>query len=266
MKITICSEKTLLTPCTLDRFDYQLDPYIGCGHLCYYCYVLSYAETDWKREIQVFRDIVGQLQNELKDLTPQTIYMGYHTDPYQPCEAKLGQTRRALEVLQENGFSASILTKSDLILRDLEILKAMDAASVSVSVSFKNNRTRTIFEANTVETEKRIEALRVAKQAGVQTGALLCPVIPYLTEARELLEDLAECADSIWIYGLSVNSSDPTDEGWKNTSHILDKHFPDHADQIKPAVLSSEHPYWAQLRETIWEFNKDRQLDLRVHI
>ncbi len=71
MKITTCTDKTLLTPCSLDRFNYQLDTYIGCEHYCYYCYVLRQAETNWVREIQVHRDLRKLLADELIDITPQ---------------------------------------------------------------------------------------------------------------------------------------------------------------------------------------------------
>ncbi|MCD4720178.1 MAG: hypothetical protein K8S13_10020 [Desulfobacula sp.] len=117
--------------------------------------------------------------------------MGYHTDPYQPCEAEYLQTRKVLELFLKNGFSASILTKSDLVIRDIEILTKMNNAAISVSVAFNDNQTRRLFEANTIDTEKRIEALRKLKEIGVRTGALVCPVIPYITDAIELIDMLA---------------------------------------------------------------------------
>jgi DNA repair photolyase len=73
----------------------------------------------------------------------------------------------------------------------------MNTASVSVSVAFNDNQIRRLFEANTMDTEKRIEALRQIKKAGVRTGALLCPVIPYITDAIQLIDMLAPCTDVI---------------------------------------------------------------------
>ena len=137
---------------------------------------------------------------------------------------------------------------------------------MSVSVAFKDDRIRHLFEENTVETRKRTEALRKVKQAGVRTGALLCPIIPYITEVLDLLEDLAECADTIWIYGLNADSDEDRDIGWTNTREILISHFPDIADQVQAAVLSKDHPYWSQIKDEIEKFNGPRQLDLRVHV
>ena len=266
MRISTCSERPLITPCGLERFDHQLDIYIGCGHYCYYCYVLREAETDWRQEVQIHHDLEGQLALELREINPQPIYMGYHSDPYQPCEAELEQTRAALKMLQTKGFSAGILTKSDLVLRDLDILAEMDNGSVSVSVAFKDDGIRRLFEENTIETKRRIQALRKIKQTGIRTGALLCPIIPYVTEVFDLLEDLSGCADTIWIYGLSTDSDEDQDIGWKNTRQILASHFPAVADQVQAAVSSRNHLYWMQLKEDIALFNRQRKLDLRVHV
>ena len=264
MKIKPCASRPVLNPCTLEGMNYQVDPYIGCEHYCYYCYVLDQAETDWHKEILIHKDIKSQLESELAGIEPQTIYMGWQTDPYQPCEAEYRQTRQVLEVLVEKGFSASILTKSDLVLRDMDLLQKMDAASVSVSVAFNDTRTRRLFEANTVDTERRIEALHQLKEAGARTGALLCPVIPYITDAIQLIEMLAPCTDLVWIYGLGIN--DRSGPNWLNIQQILNREFPDLLERIEPAIFSKEHVYWAQLRDELVTLKNDRQLNLNIRL
>ena len=264
MKIKPCANRLVLNPCTLENRNYQVDPYIGCEHYCYYCYALNQAETDWSKEVLIHKDITSQLESELAGIPLQTIYMGWQTDPYQPCEAEYRQTRQVLELLLGKGFSASILTKSDLILRDTDLLQKMNEASVSFSVAFNDNRTRRLFEANTVDNEKRIEALRQLKEAGVRTGALLCPVIPYITDAIQLIDMLAPCTDVIWIYGLSIN--DRSDQNWLNMQKILSREFPDFLEQIEQAIFSKEHIYWAQLRDDLVTLKNDRQLNLNIHL
>jgi len=248
----------------LKNFNYQVDTYIGCEHYCNYCYVLPQAETDWSKEIRIHKDIAGQLRDELDTISPQTIYMGYHTDPYQPCEAEYHQTRKVLELLLQKGFSASILTKSDLVIRDIDIFKKMKDAAISVSVAFRDNKTRGLFEVNTMDTEKRIEALHQLKNAGVKTGALLCPVIPYITEVTQLVDMLRAYADVIWIYGLSIN--DRSGQNWLNIQAVLNKQFPNLAEQVEQAVFSKNHRYWVQLRERLDGLKKDGQLNLNIHV
>lgn len=264
MNISTCTDRPILLPCGLKHFEYQVDPYIGCEHYCYYCYALALAETDWRKEIRVHRDLVGQLSKEIDGLSPQTIYMGYHTDPYQPCEAEYRQTRNVLTLFQERGFSASILTKSDLVTRDIDILKKMKNAAVSVSVAFTDNRTRKLFEANTMDTGNRIEALRQLKAAGIRTGALVCPVIPGITDAVRLVDMLEPWTDEVWVYGLSI--SDPEEQNWITVREILNRHFPELAATIESAILNKDHTFWAQLGEQLHALKKDRHVNLNIHL
>jgi DNA repair photolyase len=264
MNIKPSGNRPIMNPCTLENFDYQIDPYIGCAHGCHYCYVLEYAETDWSKEILYHADIADRLKSQLSAIPPQTIYMGWHTDPYQPCEAEYRQTRKILECLTENGFSVSILTKSDLVLRDMDLLQSMDGSAVSVSVAFNDEGVRRLFEANTKETAARISALQQLKDASIRTSALICPVIPHITDVSALIDLLADPADKIWIYGLSI--LDRSNQSWRNVKRILDNNFPDLKKQIETVVFSKDPSYWEILREELVQIQSDRNLDLSIHV
>ncbi len=263
MHVSTCAHRPILVPCNLQNMDYQVDPYIGCGHYCYYCYALNQAETDWDQEIQTHSDISGQLDEALETIAPQKIYLSYYTDPYQPCEAEHHQTRKVLTLFLEKGFSASILTKSDLVVRDMDLLRQMQDASVSVSVAFNDNRVRQQFEAHTIDTEARIEALQKLRAAGIKTNALICPVVPYITDVAPLMDMLAPHTDTIWIYGLSMQAR--SDRNWQNFESILQQHFADLKDKIEEVVFSNEHSYWKQLRQKLERLQKDQQLNLSIH-
>jgi len=264
MKVSTCSKRPVLEPCSLESADYQIDPYIGCEHYCYYCYVLGQAETDWTEEILIHEDMTGRVRETLSGIPPQRIYMGWHTDPYQPCEAEYRQTRQVLELLLEMGFSAGILTKSNLVLRDLDVFQAMNDANVSVSVAFADNAIRRQFESHTMDTESRIDALRGFKKAGVRTSALVCPVIPFITDAIALVEMLAPHTDKIWIYGLSILNR--SDQNWRNVEGILERDFPDMKDRIETVIFSKDHFYWEKLRQDLISLQKDRNLNLSIHV
>lgn len=264
MIVTPCVNRTVLETCTLPGMNYQVDPYIGCEHYCYYCYVLGQAETDWRKEVLIHEGITDQLKNELSDVAPQTIYMGWHTDPYQPCEAKVRQTRQVLELLEGKGFSASILTKSDLVLRDMDVLQSMKNAAVSVSVAFNDEDVRRMFEANTKETGARIAALEKLHAAGIQTSALICPVIPYITDVKDLIDLLAEHTRKIWIYGLSVLNR--SDRNWQNVERILEIQLPDLKGPVESAVFSKNHSYWEKLRRELSQPQLYKNLNLSIHV
>ena len=264
MNITTCKERMVLKSCSLKNINYQIDPYIGCFHYCYYCYALQYAKTNWKEKIIVYENIAEKLGDELKELPPQKIYLGHRTDPYQPCEKHLIQTRKVLDILLERNFSVSILTKSDLVVRDKFLLKNMNNASVSVSVAFTDNTIRRLFEYNTVDTERRINALIKLKDQGIRTNALICPVIPYVTDVIELINMLETCAGTIWIYGLSI--SNESDVYWQNIEPILNKYFPNTKGLIKHAIFNKNHNFWNILRCELELIKKERKLDLRINL
>jgi len=226
--------------------------------------VLNQAETDWTKEICIYTDITSQLSGELEKISPQKIYMGYYTDPYQPCEDEYRQTRKVLELFLEKGFSVSILTKSDLVVRDMDILQEMDQASVSVSIAFNDNQVRQQFEANTKDTEVRIGALHKLREAGIKTSALICPLIPYITDVIPLIDMLAPHTDVIWIYGLSIQER--SDLNWQNIEVILKDHFPDLKEQVEEVIFSKNHPFWIQLKQNLLDIQNDRQLNLSIHL
>jgi len=264
LAVNKCNKKQILQPCNLKNYNYQIDPYIGCEHLCYYCYVLNQAETDWTKEIRIYDNIQSNLKKELENVPPQKIYMGYYSDPYQPAESEYLQTRKVLEILLERGFSVGILTKSDLVTRDIDLLKEMDDASVSVSVAFNNNEVRKKLEASTKDTEVRIEALKILKESGIKTSALLCPVIPFITDVKLLIEMLAPIADTIWIYALSI--LDRSELSWQNVQKILQENYPKHKKEIESVVFTRNHPYWLELREDLNKIKNENQLNLNIHV
>jgi len=224
------ADKQILEPCSLNNYNFQVDPYMGCQHYCYYCYVLNSTKFDWTKEIRIHKGFRNMLEQELGRIEPQKIYMGYNSDPYQPCEKEYQQTRQALQLFKEKGFSVGILTKSDLVLRDIDILKEIDDASVSLSVAFLDSQVREHFEADTIDTNIRIETLMKLKEAGVRTSALLCPVIPHITDVNKLIEKLATCTDVIWIYALSI--LDKSETSWQNVQSILKEYYPDFPQRV----------------------------------
>jgi len=264
VKVSLCSNRQILQGCDLETYAYQCDPYIGCEHRCSYCYVLNQAETDWSREIQAHRDFAVRLRAELFPIKPQTIYFGMNTDPYQPVEEKRRYTRQALELLVELGFSACILTKSDLVLRDIELLQNMADCSVGFSLAFQDEGVRSRFEPYAPSNQRRIAALRKLKEVGVETYVVICPVMPYITDVETLIEDLAPIADTIWIYPLRMRLE--SDRNWQNVLSTLSEDFPDLTEQYRRVAFGRDHPYWLDLRCVLEEIRSKRGSNLRIEL
>jgi DNA repair photolyase len=214
------------------------------------------------QQILIYQDIADRLDQELAGLEPQPIYLGWNTDPYQPAEATHRQTWQALGLFAERGFSVCVLTKSDLVTRDLDRFLRMAGSSVGFSVAFQDEDVRRLFEANAPPNERRVRALKELKEAGIETYTLITPVMPFISDVESLIEMVAPYADTIWIYGLSMNAKE--DRNWHNIQGILDCHFPEMTEQYRQIAFSADHPYWAEVRRTLERIQRERLLDLRI--
>jgi DNA repair photolyase len=262
--VRLASRGPVVQPCSLEGHTYQIDPYIGCEHLCHYCYALNQAETDWTQEIVTYQGIAAQLDYELAGLKPQSIYMGWNSDPYQPAERTERQTCCVLEVLASRGHSVCILTKSGLVARDIGLLVTMPESSAGVSLAFQDEQVRQLFEASAPSNEERIDALKVLKEIGIRTYALICPVMPFITDVKRVVEMVAAWADTIWVYALSMEAEE--DRNWRKVQGILERHFPEMVEPYRQIAFSADHAYWAGLRRDLERWQAESALDLRIRL
>ncbi|MBN2496625.1 MAG: radical SAM protein [Deltaproteobacteria bacterium] len=242
-----CDDRPLLVPCSLDGIDCQLDTYAGCAHGCSYCYARD--EPGWSDEVRMHRDLAARLEAELGLLAPGRIYLGWSSDPYQPAEAEQRQTRAALEILVERGFAPCVLTKSDLVTRDIDLFRAAPGASAGLSLAFDDERIRMQLEADSPPLARRIEALAALRSAGVETYAMICPLMPGLCDVEALIDALAPQVGSIWFYRLEMQPG--ADRSWRELSAALERYHPELLDAYRALAFSGEHPAWGELRGRI---------------
>ena len=264
MKIRTCSPRKILQPCSLNNYKYQIDPYIGCEHHCYYCYAINQAETEWTEEILVHQDFTNQLNSELSKIEPQPVYFGWNSDPYQSAESTTRHTRQSLELLAERGFSVCILTKSDLVTRDIDVLSKMPESTVGFSIAIQDEDVRQLFEVSAPSNSRRVNALKILKNAGIETYILICPVMPFITDVEYFIEIVEPYADTIWLYALSMESEG--DLNWQYTKKILDQHFPELTESYCQITFSRDHPYWTELRQRMQAMQTENQLNLRIEL
>src|ERR1700761_5015526 len=186
-------------------FDRSINPYRGCEHGCVYCYArpthaylgLS-PGLDFESKLFVKPDAPHLLERELSapGYEPRTIAIGTNTDPYQPIERRYKIMRRILEVLESAGHPVGIVTKSALVLRDLDILARMakrDLVKVALSVTTLDAKLARTMEPRAATPQRRLDALRQLVKAGVPATAMVAPVIPALNddEIERILEAVA---------------------------------------------------------------------------
>ena len=177
--------------------------YRGCSHGCVYCYVpsLIHDERDWGSFVDVKVNAVEVLERETRHVSPSLVFLSSATDPYQPVEARYRLTRRCLELLQRRGFPVTILTRSPLVLRDIDLIKKFEWVRVGFSISTVPDRR---FEPGVSPLERRIGCLRKLGAEGIRTWVSLAPIIPgrMLLDLESLLETLSRAGVSAVFPGL----------------------------------------------------------------
>src|SRR5271167_3363162 len=187
-------------------FDRSINPYRGCEHGCVYCfarpthaYLGLSPGLDFESKLFMKPNAPELLERELAapNYVPKIIAIGTNTDPYQPIERRYQIMRRILEVLERAGHPVGIVTKSALVLRDLDILTRMakrDLVKVAISVTTLDAKLARVMEPRASTPPRRLDALRQLVTAGVPTSTLVAPIIPAINDAEleRILEAVAE--------------------------------------------------------------------------
>ena len=211
MGITV-EEITCKSALTGSGSHYRLNPYGGCEHACVYCYATYLTRWrgqcgPWGSWVQVKTNIPRVLERELTRKRGIEVFLSTACDVYQPVEQQYRLTRRCLSVLalaaqQDEGPSVFLVTKSDRVLRDLDVLQAFPAGKLKVAFSVTTHRDETaaIVEPGAPPPSRRIAAVKTLAAAGIRAGLLVSPVLPYVTE-RDLptLLDQAEAAGAQFV-------------------------------------------------------------------
>jgi len=179
---------------------YSFSPYMACGHGCAYCDGRAeryWVEGEFDRDIVVRTNIADRLDHDLsrvRERAPVSVGSGI-SDAYQPAEGRCGLMRQAAGVLLRYRFPASVLTKSSLVCRDLDLWREVNAAggfTLSVSLVFADDGTRRIFEPGASSVQDRVAALRAFKAAGCGVGVYAMPLLPWISDTPEALDRLLD--------------------------------------------------------------------------
>ena len=208
--------------------------YRGCQHGCIYCDARSacYQMDHTFEDIEVKENAIALLEAALKrKRQPCMIGTGAMSDPYIPLEEKLGMTRQVLELIEKYGFGVALLTKSDRILRDLDLLKAINdktKAVVQITLTTYDDELCRMLEPNVCPTSRRVEVLRACQEAGIPTAVWLSPLLPFLNDTPENILGILKACQETGVKGiLCFNMGLTLRQGNREYFYDqLDRHFP----------------------------------------
>jgi DNA repair photolyase len=232
--------KSILNECHSERvpFRWTVNPYRGCEFGCKYCYARythGYMEldaSDFESKIYVKKDAGPIAERDLnhKEIWGEHIAIGAATDPYQPAEREFGATRAILEkIAQREGLSVSITTKSNQVVRDIELLRRISArSSLTVNLTITTLRTHLarLLEPRAPRPDLRLAAVRRLREEGISAGVFAMPIVPWLTDREDDLDALACGAHDANAEWFAARVLYLMPDSWKTFLVFLEQKFP----------------------------------------
>ncbi|MBU3183739.1 radical SAM protein [Clostridium estertheticum] len=248
IKENIKEVKNYVSKSNLPTYDYVINPYVGCPHACKYCYAsfmkrfTNHNQEDWGSFIDVK---VCDNKINIKKLENKTVSLSSVTDCYNPLEAKYQITRGILEQFKGSNVILGIVTKSKLILRDIDILKQIKNLTVAISINtldedFKNDMDR----ASSIK--DRLNTLKTLHENGIYVVLFMSPIFPYITDFKSIIETSKDYVNEYWFENLNLRG----DYKYRILNYIAEK-YPHFIDKYKEIYIKKGMNYWELLSKDI---------------
>ncbi len=271
MEVKEINAKSILVLSKLPDTDYVINPYTGCAFGCAYCYASFMGRyigkdiADWGNYVYVKMNAATLLRNELKKIKgkSKSIFFSSVTDPYQGLEAKYKLTRQCLEILVESNFegTASILTKSHLVLRDVDIFKKLKNIEVGLTITTTDDTISRYFEKMAPNVSQRLDTLTKLNNNSIKTYAFVGPLLPHFVSQPAILDELFKAIANTGTKELYV-------EHINLSNYILErlkKELPDLDDAIMKTFYSSkDKSYREELNNIVLALVKKYNFKLRL--
>jgi len=262
MEIKKIKTKSIITKSNLPEADFVINPYIGCQHSCVYCYAdfmkrfTGHNSEEWGSFVDV-KINAAETINFSKVSSNDLILIGSVTDPYQPIEGKYQITRNCLEALLEYQPRIEILTKSPLILRDIDLLKKFKNLRVGISIGILDENYSKELEPCVASPQKRIEALKNLSKSGIETYLFISPIFPEISEVYNLIEGVKDFVGEIMFENLNIRAN--------NRQKIL-KFINHHRPELEEFYrsLPKNRYYWEKLKKEIMEYCDNKGIKFKI--
>ncbi|MGO9114543.1 MAG: radical SAM protein [Thermoguttaceae bacterium] len=263
---TVC--KTILNRSGLS--DYSLNCYTGCTHACVYCYARFMQrfhphDEPWGAFVDVKVNAVEVLKRQLRRAEPGTVFVSSACDGWQPVEAEWRLTRRCCELLLEHGFQVHVLTKSTLVLRDLDVF-AGHPAGIGITLTTLDEQLRELWEPGAASVEERLAVIKAATDAGLQTSVMFGPLLPFLSDSQAAIDALLDQAADLGIDRIWTDAINPRPRVWPAIANLLRAKFPGLLQPYRKILFDhgSRTLYLKELRDRVDNAARRKSLTDRV--
>ena len=260
--------KSILTKSGIEGVDYALNPYVGCAHGCVYCYAsfmkrFTGHKEEWGTFVDVKVNAAEVLARQMRRAKKGSVVPSTVTDPYQPLEEGYEITHACLEVLRDYDFPVSILTKSDLVLRDLDLLRSLKDVEVGFTITTLDDEVQRVLEPHSPPASARLAALAELAGAGVKTWAFCGPLLPFLSDGEEQIDALFGELSRVGVSYIIVDSMKLSGAIWGKVRRSLERHYPDLMEGYQH-IAADRRPYHEALMATAQSLAEKHGLTWRV--
>lgn len=261
MKEQVIEVKNYISKSNLPSTDFVINPYIGCPHKCMYCYA-SFMKR-FTNHLEAWGDFVdvkicGKPLNT-RNLCGKNLVIGSVTDPYNIYEKKYEITRNILHQLVATPVSVDIITKSDLVARDMDILSKLHKVKVVLSINSFDDSFRFDVEPYAPSIKRRIQTLRTLYNSGIPTVLFMSPIFPEITDFKRIIEETKDFVCEYWFENLNLRSA--------YKQRVLDyvyKKYPDLMFLYQDIFVFNNNSYWLFLREKIEQYCREESLNYSI--
>ncbi len=239
--------KSILTKSGIEGVDYAINPYVGCSHGCVYCYAIFMKrftghEEEWGTFVDAKVNAAEVLARQMRRAKAGNIVFSTVTDAYQPLERKYQITRACLEVLTAYDFPVSILTKSDLVLRDLDLLRLLRDVEIGFTIATLDEDVWWVFEPRSSPVPARLAALAELAEAGIKTWAFCGPLLPFLSDSEEQMDALFGELARAGVSYIHMDSMKLSGAIGGRVRRVLERHYPNLVEGYRH-IAANRVPY-----------------------
>jgi len=270
MKIREIQCKSAIGKCGFPGGGLAINPYVGCGHGCVYCYArfikrFTGHTEEWGTFVDARINIAEVLKKQMKSpkYKGERIFIGTVTDPYQPIEKRYKLTRSILQVLIDYRNPVSILTKSDLVLRDIDLLKKFKDVDVDFTITTLNEKWKKFTEPNSPTIKQRLEAMEKLTKEGITVLAMMGPYWPVFTNPESLFKEFKR----VGVSHIFTESFNTVGGNWTGVEKVLKKNYPKLLSVIQETLFDKKkfYDFYNKAKNKIKQLSKEYKIPVTIY-